>query len=153
MPLVAIAQAKWESKYYRKQKADQQCWMNFTGLRMQAITYLVWLYARLTSYFKWFGFSGSLKNWQINQDVHWPSRKASQWFSTGHNSSRHKHHHLQIWPSAHHRARSYLSRTNSPGLIHKQVLMKLSRIAVSCSYHILNARLCSTWDVNKPVCS
>ena len=35
----------------------------------------------------------------------------------------------------------------------KQVLMKLSRIAVSCSYHIFNARLRSTWDVNKPVCS
>ena len=34
-----------------------------------------------------------------------------------------------------------------------QVLMKLSRIAVSCSYHIFNARLCSTWDANKPVCS
>ena len=34
----------------------------------------------------------------------------------------------------------------------KQILMKLSRIAVSCSYHIFNARLCSTWDVNKPVC-
>ena len=34
----------------------------------------------------------------------------------------------------------------------KQLLMNLSRIAVSCSYHIFNARLCSTWDVNKPVC-
>ena len=35
----------------------------------------------------------------------------------------------------------------------KQILMKLSRIAVSCSYHIFNPRLCSTWDVNKPLYS
>ena len=35
----------------------------------------------------------------------------------------------------------------------KQLLMNLSKIAVSCSYHIFNSRLCNTWDVNKPVCS
>ena len=164
---------------------------------------------------KWVGFSDSLKNRWINKDVRWPSWKTSQWFSTSHNSSRHKHHHLQTRPSAHHRAKNYLSRTNSPlqfawgssctqvkkvpksnylqlatdledsgwsvsyftleigSLGHfepnatrtlsdafllskqeaKQILMKLSRIAVSCSYHIFNARLSSTWDVNKPVCS
>ena len=59
---------------------------------------------------KWSGFSGSFKNWQINKDVRWPSRKASQWFSTGHNSSRHKHHQLQTRPSVHHRARIYQPR-------------------------------------------
>ena len=59
---------------------------------------------------KWSGFSGSFKNWQINKDVRRPSRKASQWFSTGHNSSRHKHHQLQTRPSVHHRARIYQPR-------------------------------------------
>ena len=33
----------------------------------------------------------------------------------------------------------------------KQVLMNLSRITISCSYHIFNARLCSSWDVSKPI--
>ena len=62
---------------------------------------------------KWFGYSDSLKNRWINKDVRWHSRKTNQWFSNGHNSSRHKHHHLQTRPSAHHRARSYLSRTEA----------------------------------------
>ena len=35
----------------------------------------------------------------------------------------------------------------------KQVLTNLSRIAISCSYHIFNARLCTSWDVNKLMCS
>ena len=35
----------------------------------------------------------------------------------------------------------------------KQVMMNLARIAVSCSYYIFNARLCSSWDIKKPFCS
>ena len=47
---------------------------------------------------------------------------------------------------------SNATRTLSDGFLlskqeAKKVLMKLSRIAVSCSYHIFNTRLCSTWDV------
>ena len=34
----------------------------------------------------------------------------------------------------------------------KQVLFSLSKIAVSCSYHIFNARLTTSWDTNKPLC-
>ena len=34
----------------------------------------------------------------------------------------------------------------------KQVLTSLCMITVSWSYHISNARLCNSWDVNKPVC-
>ena len=34
----------------------------------------------------------------------------------------------------------------------KQVLKSLSKIVVSCSYHIFNVRLSTSWDTNKPFC-
>ena len=58
---------------------------------------------------------------------------------------------LEIASLGHYHQEAEISKTfNQSKRSSKQILQKLSRIAIACSYLIFNSRVCTSWDPNKP---